>query len=200
MLSSAKIRFRTFVSGVQGLPGHETGWGEVTDTQLLKLLSSLEVQFDAAVAREEDEAASDLAFSLRQGLFLRDVLRRGAWNARLDGALRAVALVGRDYVACAGPDTILIPHRRLVVAPSASGSEARTSPLSLVETLRALCRSGAEVEISGGDVVISGRLMQVGPDHVAVATSSRPAFISAEAVDLIRLMGIRESEAVSRGL
>jgi hypothetical protein len=172
----------------------------VADTQLLKLLSSLEVQFDAAVAREEDEAASDLAFSLRQGLNLRDVLRKGAWVARHDGVERHVVLVGRDFVACSGPESVLIPLRRLVVAPSASGVHARISLLPLVETLRGLCRSGALVEVSARDLQLNGRMMQVGPDHLALTTIAGQTFVALDAIDSIRLVGGREREAASGGL
>jgi hypothetical protein len=174
--------------------------GPVADTRLLRLLSSLEVQFDAAVAREEDEAASDLAFSLRQGLLLRDVLRRGSWVARLDGGERPVVLVGRDFVVCSGPDSVLIPHRRLVATPSGSSIEAQVSGMQLVDTLRALCRSGAEVDVECHKVVMRGRLIQVGPDHVAVSTNSRPAFVAMEAIDLIRLVGPWGLETTSDGL
>jgi hypothetical protein len=172
--------------------------GKVADTRLLKLLSSLEVQFDAAVAREEDEAASDLALSLRQGLALLDVIRRGSWVARFDGVARPVSLVGRDFVACDGPDAILVPHRRLVVAPSDSGEAARFSPASLVETLRAVCRSGADVEITCGKAAISGRLTQVGPDHAAVVSASGTTFVALEVVDRVRLAEPHAREAGSR--
>ena len=171
----------------------------MADTRLLRLLTSLDVQFDAAVAREEDEAASDLAFSLRQGLRLRDVLRRGTWVARLDGGERPVVLVGRDFVVCAGPDSVLIPHRRLTVTPSDSGSETQFSTVPLLETLRALCRSGAEIEISCRDLVVHGRLIQVGPDHVAVSTGARATFVAMEAIDLIRLPGKWGREATTDG-
>ena len=174
--------------------------GPVADTRLLRLLTSLDVQFDAAVAREEDEAASDLAFSLRQGLHLRDVLRKGSWVARLGGGERPVVLVGRDFVVCAGPDSVLIPQRRLIVAPSDSAGEPQVSKVPFLETLRALCRSGAEIEISCRDVVLHGRLIQVGPDHVAVSAGSRPAFVALEAIDFIRLAGPWGREAPSDGL
>jgi hypothetical protein len=200
MLSSAKIRFRELAPYAR-IAGPKDGLGgKVADTRLLKLLSSLEVQFDAAVAREEDEAASDLALSLRQGLVLRDVMRRGPWVARFDGFARPVSLVGRDFVACDGPDAILVPQRRLVVAPSDSGDAARFSPASLVETLRAVCRSGADVEITCGEAAINGRLIQVGPDHAAVLSASGPTFIALEAVDRVRLFGSHAREAGSRGL
>ena len=172
--------------------------GPVADTRLLRLLSSLEVQFDAAVTREEDDAASDLALSLRQGLALRDVMRRGPWVARVHGARRPVVLVGSDFVACDGPDTILLPYRRLVVAPAETGDVPRGSPLSLLDALRRLCRSGVVAEICAGAEALRGRLIQVGPDHAAVEHRSGRSFVALDAVDYVRIAGRDETGAALR--
>jgi hypothetical protein len=119
-------------------------------------------------------------------------LRRGTWAARLDGAALPVVLVGRDYVACAGSDTVLIPQRRLVVLASGPGEKAPSSSVPFVETLRALCRSGARAVVKSGDIALDGRLMQVGPDHVALSTAAGPTFVALEGIDSIRLTDLED--------
>jgi len=70
------------------------------DPRIDNLMADLDATFEAAAARAEDEAASDLAFSLAQEICWFDSLRRGgaASVALGEGRTAAVEAIGRDYV------------------------------------------------------------------------------------------------------
>lgn len=139
-------------------------------SEIDKLLASLNATFEAAVAREEDEAASDLAFSLLQGLDFVETLRRGhgATLRASGGATLSVVEVGSDYVVARGPSTVLVPSLHAIIVRSAVGAPPRVVEGTLVEALRRMARTHRTVEVRTQDGTFTGRLVKAGPDHVVV--------------------------------
>jgi hypothetical protein len=162
-------------------------------SQVEGLLTSLEASFDASIDREEQEAASDLAFSLAQGQPFADVLARsGAMGVRLPGGRTApIAVIGRDYVASAVPAT-LIPLERVIAVTIESGSAPVSRGDSLVERLRDWARRGTAVEIATQAGSFTGRLALVGPDHVRLDRKPGIVAVALEAVESVR--SLREEE------
>jgi hypothetical protein len=143
----------------------------MADPGLDRVLAELEAAFDAAVTREEDEAAEDLAFSLLQDRPLRDsLIRSGPVSAFLpSGATRAVVAVGTDYVVCERPVPTVIPLRRTVLVRDAEGPVPRSADRDLVGLLRTWARRGAQVELDTDAGTFGGKLVSAGADHVVLA-------------------------------
>ena len=141
----------------------------MADDRVDGLLQSLGATFDAAVAREEEEAAADLAMSLRQGRSFADVLVRSSWRATLDpGSSAHVEAVGRDFVIANGLGRHVIPMTHVEVAPSETGARPERIASTLVETLRDVARAGRGVDALSQRGEHSGVLRWVGPDHLAL--------------------------------
>jgi hypothetical protein len=75
----------------------------MTDPRLRGLFSSLEERFDAAIGCEEDEAADDLAISLRQGRALGELIELKPWR---------VSVCRRVVSNKRSPARILLPPAR----------------------------------------------------------------------------------------
>jgi hypothetical protein len=144
------------------------GVPRVADPRLDRMLSALDAEFDAAVAREEEEAADDLAFSLSQGLSLGDVLPRGAWILCGDSLPAApVAFAGRDFVAAAEP-ALLVPAAVACLRRDRAGFPPAAVDAGIVEVLRVLARRAAMVRLESIGTTIEGRIRRVGPDHISI--------------------------------
>lgn len=141
----------------ESCPGRVTRGVEV-DLQHQGMLDALSVSFDAAIAREEDEAASDLAFSLMHDVRFPDALTRTAhsWQGP-DGSLVPVRGVGEDFVLAGANISFYVPFPRLVVAEDLSGTAASPLDLSLLGALRGLCRGAVEVEGGPGRRLFQGQ-------------------------------------------
>jgi hypothetical protein len=168
----------------------------VTDPRLEKLFASLDASFDAALAREEDEAATDLGLSLRYDLPLTDVVLRGSWIVRLaEGGQAPVAVAGRDFVGTEGNGPLVLPTGRAVLQ-AAPGPRPRGTDLSLLELLRVMARRSTEVQIHLPEGRMDGRLLVVGPDYLVVDTPMGRSLIGLHAVTAIRLRDVRWADVL----
>jgi hypothetical protein len=168
------------------------------DDNLRAVLGSLEATFDARVARAEDEAASDLAFSLLQDLSLSEAATRaGALEIVMgDRAPLPVAEVGVDYVAASGRSPTVVPLGRAALRTIPAGRAPESLDRSLLELLRAWAREGRAVAIHAGGGVHRGRLVRACRDHVVVngyAGTARgdDVLVPLEMIEQLRLEGER---------
>ena len=155
------------------------------EAHLKGLFASLEASFDAAVDKQEEEAATDLALSLRQGTPQREFLaRQGFTVAAREGTYRAIE-VGLDHVLAEGarvfPLAACTAHLRAdLLAPE-------VTDLRLIEVLRARVLDPAEVEVETAAQRLRGRLSLCGPDHLILITARGPVSVPLASVLSIRL-------------
>lgn len=144
----------------------------MADSGVDRLLASLDAMFDAAIAREEEEAASDLAHGLLQDLSLAETLpRMGSLTALLPGGESLpISVVGRDYVAGGSPPTIVPVTRAMLLSADGSAPEIRAE--DLVATLRRVARTGQMVRVKSEGVNAVGRLRRAGVDHLLLETAT----------------------------
>jgi len=156
------------------------------------VLSTLGVAFDAAIARDEEVAASDLAISLRQDRDLRDrLLRDGPWKLVLGDARSAlVEVVGADFVG-AGP--MLVPLGRAVAVRAPEGVGARPSPATLRELLRGLARAKKAVVVSDGGREWSGCAALCGRDYLALEARGGEVLVPLHVIAWLRLGGAADA-------
>jgi hypothetical protein len=167
------------------------GGGLVTDPRLERLFASLDASFDAALAREEDEAATDLALSLRHDLPLTEVVLRGSWSVRLAGGAQApVTVAGRDFIGTDGSDPLIVPVGRAVLQ-AAPCPRPRGSDLSLLELLRIMARRAAKLQIDHPEGRVDGRVCVVGAAYLIVETAIGRCLVGLHAVTAIRLGDVR---------
>lgn len=143
---------------------------------------ALDAAFDAALAREEDLAAADLAFSLRQDVDVREAVRRSgsAWTLVGAGGTRLpVDEVGIDYVRAGSTFT----RTRVATLRSSRGPSPETTDAMFLERLGAAARAGAAADTAG----LSGRLVRVGKDHIALEKDGSETIVGLDAVETIRL-------------
>lgn len=160
------------------------------DQELERVIARLEARFDAALAREDEEAAGDLEVSLRQGRAFADLVRGGT-SLRLlegDGARPLVTVVGADYC---GTGTPLSSVRRLgstplLVDPDGDLPEARGD--SLHEVARRWGRRNRRVEVALEKEAVGGRLVQVGPDCLVLEGAAGSVIVALWLVSSIRLV------------
>lgn len=160
------------------------------DRELEKVIARLEARFDAALAREDEEAAGDLELSLRQGRALADLVRRGTPLRLLegDGAMPVVTVVGADYCGTGRP---LSAVRRLGSVPllvAADGPLPESRGDSLQEVARRWGRTTRRVELALERETIGGRLVQVGPDCLVVKGAAGSLIVPLWLVSSIRLV------------
>lgn len=168
----------------------------MADSGVDRLLASLDATFDASIAREEDEAASDLAHSLLEDLSLGDVLPRvGPLTVVLPGGVSLpVSVVGRDYVAGGSPPT-LIPITGALLMVSGE-SDPAVMPEDLAAALRRLARAGSTVRATCQGVEVVGRLRRATVDHILMETAGgRPVVIAIEAVTAVALLSGGSADA-----
>lgn len=161
----------------------------MADRGMDRMLRHLNVGFEAAIAREEEEAARDLAYSLLQGFDIGSALRRwGAAELRsVDGSLLPIEELGQDFVA-AGGSTLLCPHTHLVAYRAAVGSAPALTDETLVVRLRLWARKGARVLVRTSEgSVFRGRLVRVGPDHFELASEVGSILVATTMVAWVKL-------------
>lgn len=164
-------------SGLRG----ETG----LDPQLDRLFSTLEAQFGASIDRAEEEAASDLALSLRQDLGLRDALLLGPCTVLTESGQQSVCEVAKDHVrAATGP--ALIP---LAAATFEMGGDTTPvdSSTSLTQALRAEGRGARTVSVETRDRITTGRVSACSEEHLSLLASGREVLIPLGQIRSIRL-------------
>lgn len=150
-------------------------------------LRRLEASFDAQIARAEDEAATDLAFSLRQDRSLRQRIERRPCEVWIDGSWHEVASIGPDVLVVGDPMRELVPSATACLREG-RGDVPGSAP-SWLSILRALARRGAEIElVSLSGARAAGRLLAAAPDHAWVEGGHGWAAFSWAAVGGVRLV------------
>lgn len=159
-------------------------------------VDALEASLAAALARDEEVAATDLAFSLRQDVDVAAaVLRSGlAWTLVGEGgASIAVEEAGTDYLRAG---SVIVPSGAAVLR-SAPGPSPRAGNRSFLEVLGETCRSGATVEVTHRAGTVAGRLARVGLDHLAVQSGGGETIVGLAAIEAVRLEGYSASRGFS---
>ncbi|MDQ3645420.1 MAG: hypothetical protein M3345_00630 [Actinomycetota bacterium] len=162
--------------------------GVVAESRLDGLFVSLEASFAAAVDRAEDEAASDLAFSLKQGRRLVETLRTNGASVDLDGRLSPVHAVGSDHVRAGLRGSILVPFTHCVLALDASMPPPPGDSRSTVQVLREWARSGLNVQVRTHLRVHPGVLTVAAEDHLVVTDRERSWVVPYQAVSAISVV------------
>ncbi len=159
-------------------------------------LETLEASFEASLARDEEVAARDLAFSLAQDRDLGLAAQRMDGCALLleGGAALQVTEIGLDYLRA---DTVVAPLGRAIVRAAPEAPAPVRAERKLLELLNGACRSGALVEVRTSQASFTGRLETVGRDHLGLAGSAGAVLIALGRVLEVRLGGAGYS--VSRG-
>jgi hypothetical protein len=158
-------------------------------------LSNLAANFDAALARSEDEAASDLALSFRQGRTLADVLlRAGGVEARLRDGLRCVVtIVGDDFCGGGDPVTRAMPWGGACFQSSSVAAPPNRYHGDLMSLAREWTRRGARVEVASVAGNLQGVLAEVGSDYLCVVTKAGRCYVGRAALTEISLLSERTS-------
>ncbi len=163
----------------------------------MEWLGGLDASFEAGLARDEEIAATDLAFSLRQDADLRQAVARSGsgWVLTLEGgATLPVDEVGADYLRAG---ETFVPFGKAVLQ-SSLGPAPSPIDRTLVEVLGTACRAGAEVDVTGHGRSTSGQLTRVARDHLAVTDRGQQTLIGTGAVDAVRIRA-RGGYSASRG-
>lgn len=155
------------------------------DPRFDRLFSSLEAQFGAAVARAEEEAATDLALSLRQDLSPVDLLSSAAWTVSTRSGRRAVREVAKDHVRLE-PDGQIVPSASAVFHRSA-GPRVIRSERTLVQVLRDAVRSCQQITVDLDDETITGRPLACGDTHILVAGRGQESLLPLVQIRMIKL-------------
>jgi hypothetical protein len=159
--------------------------GRVADSELEKVLQALDADFDAALARQEDAAASDLALSLLQDRELSDRLTAAPHFAELSNGVRLrVMAVGPNYVTVGRDD--LVPLARAIYRRSEGGAPPRSSSTELLAMLRSWVRTGSVVEIEAQGRALAGHLVMAGRDHLALDTAAGRVMVPLQGIDRVR--------------
>lgn len=165
------------------------------DSGVDRVLGGLEAEFQAASARADDEAAADLAFSLRQDLDMREEIARLSDPHVLlaGGGRRPVSVVGQDFIGCGEPVERAQLFRSSIVVQGRGNQHAAPSPLTFLELLRLWARGclTVQIELRESDVGLVGMVRRAATDHLTI---EGPAGVIAVTID--RLAGVtRISEA-----
>ena len=163
------------------------------------LFQSLDAELDAAIAREEDDAASDLAFSLLQDRSIRELLagRPSVAAVLADEITVPVSVVGRDYIGCGEPLTILVPLAHAVVVESSGHClvEVRDDD-DMLSRLRSWARARVSVEVMTRQGRFVGTLLPVGRDHLALERPIGRVIVPLQALLSIRAVGGGSGDAL----
>lgn len=163
--------------------------------ELDPVITSLAASFEASVARSEDEAAADLAFSLRQGRALIEVLRvaKGV-EAHLSGGARyPVTLVGDDFCGFGEPASRVVTWETVMFSPTASAAPIRFAG-DLIALAREWTRRAAHVEVATAAGRLRGRLAEAGSDYLCVMASTGPRYIPRAALTEMTLLHERSAD------
>lgn len=166
----------------------------MADGHIEGLLKSLDATFDAALARQEDEAASDLARSFQQGKPLLEALNDLATVvARGPDATRSpIARIGRDYVITATtPAHILRLSECLFVDAKDAGDgtdgNIEHAPDTFVEVVRTVGRARRTVRVVTPYGPLEGLLTRAATDHVAISGTAADFLVPMSLVRSVQL-------------
>jgi hypothetical protein len=164
---------------------------DMSDAQLERLITGLEASFDASIARQEEEAADDLAFGLLQDRSLVQALSGArSLDAWLPGGSAApVVCLGADHVVAGERADVVIPLASLVVTSSdAAGTPEVRADETLLEVLRGWARLRAVVEVVTRVGAVRGRLIRATTDHLELQRRAQRFFVGHEVVEHVRLL------------
>ena len=136
-------------------------------------LAGLEIIFDAAIARDEEAAADDLAVSLDQDRTLVEVLTRTpAEVVTTQGSIHSRArMIGDDYVRIPTPSKdYLVPLYQGIYRLTAGGCAPAREDASLLETLRRMARGRASIGVDTQDASFEGTISRARRDHLELET------------------------------
>ena len=158
------------------------------DAGLQSLFDSLELGFEVGLARDEEEAASDLAVTLRQSQGLREVLARYPAIFQAPGVSPAsISLLGHDCVMSEDAGLLApIAAVHFHVGP-AEGDRPRLTPETFVQVLRRWARLRSPVAIQAEAGPVTGRLMACAEDHIEIQAKSGRVLIPLRGVVAVRL-------------
>ncbi|MDQ3767560.1 MAG: hypothetical protein M3346_09470 [Actinomycetota bacterium] len=162
----------------------------MADAHIDRWLSSLNATFEAAVEREEELAAGDLAFSLLQDLGQVETLRRGKAAALklAGGASLPVGRVGRDYVAAGNPPNLIVPIEFAVILVGSSGPAPEIADDSLLLLMRRAARLGTYARISTSEGEWEGRIAKAGVDHFILNASGQSLVVGNGSMRSVKLL------------
>ena len=144
----------------QGKGGIFVGHGEAE-----RLFWALDGEMAAALATEDDVAASDLAFSLDQDVALTVDLVRSGGCLLLDGLRVPIARLSHDYLEAGDR---IVPLDRAVVTLGADAPPTIHKDV-LLGRLRRMARARAWVGVGlARGAEVSGRVERATPDHLVV--------------------------------
>lgn len=162
------------------------------DGSVERLLQGLEARFEALLARDEEEAADDLATSLDRGRALHERLLSAGSALRLvlpDGVRSPVSVIGDGYLGCGSPLDCLAPTEASVILLEA-GAPPETTGLTISQALRPWAESRRRVTVSLCEATASyvGRATLVASDHLILESSGGTRLvIPLERIGSIRL-------------
>jgi len=159
------------------------------------VISSLAASFEATVARSQDEAAADLALSLRQGRALIEVLYRAqGLEVQLSGGARhSVTLLGDDFCGIGEPVVRVLTWTTAVFQTTASVAAPKRFAGDLIALAREWTRRGAHVDVVTAAGGLRGRLAEAGSDYLCVMAAAGPRYVPRAALTEMTLL--REGSA-----
>ena len=165
--------------------------------ELDPVLTSLAASFEAAVARSEEEAAADLALSLRQGRALIELLHQAdGLEAHLAGGARhPVTLVGDDFCGFGEPVSRVVAWDSALFQLTASTGVPRRFDGDLIRLAREWTRLGAYIEVVTAAGGLRGRLAEAGSDYLCVMAKAGPTYVPRAALIEMTLLPERSSDA-----
>lgn len=162
------------------------------DRSIERMIEGLEAKFDALLARDEEEAADDLAGSLDRGVAIHERLSLG--NRALEillpgGGHRPVHVIGCEHVCCGSPIELIAAIGWTVVAQK-PGTPPSVTDATLAQALApwAEGRRRVEVCLGGGTASYRGSLVLVAPDHVILERAGADLVVPLERVGSVRLV------------
>ena len=154
-----------------------------------RLFDDLDVGLEAAIAREEEDAANDLARALRQDGDLQFAITRGGgWKLKLaEGAMAPVTEVGTDCVVASSQQVnLLVPLSRAVLCRDLDVDPPRSSMTSFVECLRRLVRARTRVELVSDGGSFTGNLVGAASDHLRLSSPMGDVLVGARSIRAVK--------------
>jgi hypothetical protein len=156
---------------------------------LEQVFSDLDAAFEAALERQDSDAADDLALSLRQDVDLFETLRDGRPIAVAAGGGRmSVVEVAADHVAAEAIDLWIFPTASAVLVRPTEGTTPRFTTTTLVEALRAATRRAETVACSAGEKECEGRLILCARDHFVLSTAREQMVVPLASIRWVRFV------------
>lgn len=153
-----------------------------------RFLTDLEARFEGSLAREESEAADELARSLRADQKIYDAIVTWRGARLIDGPQDPVASVAPDHLVLGDPATCVVRLESAVLNRLSDEKIApiRRSDAPLCVSLRPWARRLSRVNVTCWTGSWTGSLVAATPDHVTIEASTE-MLIPYEAIRWVRL-------------